>query len=186
MSNSVDPDETPHYEPSHLDLCYLQKPIIIACGSETVKVLHYTEVRMYREDIPLHFIYCFTTRTITRNLIHLVWVPGLYICTLSYIHGEGFSLKRRMKKKKKKKNNFKWILSEVTFDSNEHTHKTGNSKASIPLGHITKTYLYNFDPLKPHYYIEKLGFTGVYIIFLISAQKYRLWVLVRTASPRRF
>ena len=51
---------------------------------------------------------------------------------------------------------------------------------------ITKTYLYNIDPLKPHFYIVKLGFTGVYIIFLISAQKHRLWVLVRTASPRRF
>ena len=51
---------------------------------------------------------------------------------------------------------------------------------------ITKTCLYNFDPLKPHFYIVKLGFTGVYIIFLISAQKHRLWVLVRTASPRRF
>ena len=35
---------------------------------------------------------------------------------------------------------------------------------------ITKTYLYNFDPLKPHFYIVQLGFTGVYIIFLISAQ----------------
>ena len=35
---------------------------------------------------------------------------------------------------------------------------------------ITKTYLYNFDSLKPHFYIVKLGFTGVYIIFLISAQ----------------
>ena len=35
---------------------------------------------------------------------------------------------------------------------------------------ITKTYLYNFDPLKTHFYIVKLGFTGVYIIFLISAQ----------------
>ena len=32
--------------------------------------------------------------------------------------------------------------------------------------HITKTCLYNFDPLKPHFYIIKLGFTGVYIIFL--------------------
>ena len=31
---------------------------------------------------------------------------------------------------------------------------------------ITKTYLYNFDLLKPHFYIVKLGFTGVYIIFL--------------------
>ena len=38
------------------------------------------------------------------------------------------------------------------------------------LMHITKTRLYNFDPLKPHFYIVKLGFTGVYIIFLISAQ----------------
>ena len=35
---------------------------------------------------------------------------------------------------------------------------------------ITKTYLYNFDPLEPHFYIVKLGFTGVYVIFLISAQ----------------
>ena len=35
---------------------------------------------------------------------------------------------------------------------------------------ITKTRLYNFDPLKPHFYIVKLGFTGVCIIFLISAQ----------------
>ena len=35
---------------------------------------------------------------------------------------------------------------------------------------ITKTCLYNFDPLKPHIYKVKLGFTGVYIIFLISAQ----------------
>ena len=35
---------------------------------------------------------------------------------------------------------------------------------------ITKTRLYNFDPLKPHFYIVKLGFTGIYIICLISAQ----------------
>ena len=34
---------------------------------------------------------------------------------------------------------------------------------------IMKTCLYNFDPLKPHFYIVKLGFTGVYIIFHISA-----------------
>ena len=36
MSNSVDPNETAHNEPSHLDLRCLQKPIacIIACGSE--------------------------------------------------------------------------------------------------------------------------------------------------------
>ena len=38
MSNSVNPDETAHYEPSHLDLRCLQKPIIIASGSERVKI----------------------------------------------------------------------------------------------------------------------------------------------------
>ena len=35
---------------------------------------------------------------------------------------------------------------------------------------VMKTRLYNFDPLKHHFYTVKLGFTGVYIIFLISAQ----------------
>ena len=39
---------------------------------------------------------------------------------------------------------------------------------------ITKTYLHNYDPLKPQFYIVKLEFTGVYINFLISAQKHRL------------
>ena len=33
-----------------------------------------------------------------------------------------------------------------------------------------KTRLYKFDPLKPHFYIVKLGFTGIYIFFLISTQ----------------
>ena len=47
---------------------------------------------------------------------------------------------------------------------------------------ITKTCLY----IKCHFYIVKLGFTGVYIIFLNSAQKHRLWVLIRTASLRQF
>ena len=28
MSNSADPDETAHYEPSHLDLCCLQKSVL--------------------------------------------------------------------------------------------------------------------------------------------------------------
>ena len=51
---------------------------------------------------------------------------------------------------------------------------------------ITKICLYNVDSLKSHFYIVKLGFTGVYIIFLISSQKHRLCVLVRTVSPRQF
>ena len=45
---------------------------------------------------------------------------------------------------------------------------------------ITKTRLYNFDPLKPHFYIVKLGFTGVYIIFLISVHKRGEAVLTST------
>ena len=47
--------------------------------------------------------------------------------------------------------------------------------------YITEIRLYNFDPFKPHCYIVKLGFTGVFII-LISALKHRLLVLIRTAS----
>ena len=37
-------------------------------------------------------------------------------------------------------------------------------------------------PLEPHFYLEKLGFAGVYLFFLIFAPKHRLWLLVRTAS----
>ena len=37
---------------------------------------------------------------------------------------------------------------------------------------ITKTCLHNFDPLKPHFHIVKLGFTGIYIIFLICSKKW--------------
>ena len=47
-------------------------------------------------------------------------------------------------------------LKNCCFKGNQHS--------------ITKARLYNVDPLKPHFYIVKLGFTGVYIIFLISAQ----------------
>ena len=36
---------------------------------------------------------------------------------------------------------------------------------------ITGTCLYNVDSFKSHFYILKLELTGVYIIFLISAQK---------------
>ena len=36
---------------------------------------------------------------------------------------------------------------------------------------IMKTRLYNFDPLKTHFYIVNLGFTGVYIIFSYFAKK---------------
>ena len=47
----------------------------------------------------------------------------------------------------------------------ERQFRTGRAVVNI-----TKTRLYDIDPLKPHFYIVKLGFTGVYIIFLMSAQ----------------
>ena len=44
---------------------------------------------------------------------------------------------------------------------------------------ITKTCLYNTDPLTPHFYIVKLEFTGVYtsIIFLIFRKHIRIFNL---------
>ena len=44
-------------------------------------------------------------------------------------------------------------------------HDTTNRISSASLHHEN---IHNFDPLKPHFYIVKLGFTGVYIISLIS------------------
>ena len=43
------------------------------------------------------------------------------------------------------------------------------------------TCLCNVDPLTFHFYIAKVGFTGVYF-FLIFAPNHRLWVHVRTAA----
>ena len=64
------------------------------------------------------------------------------------------------------------MLSSKNKKNDVYTCKSQfyNSGVSGGGGSITKTYLYNFDPLKPHFYIVKLGFTGVYIIFLISVQ----------------
>ena len=60
------------------------------------------------------------------------------------------------------------------FNLFAETYLSGNIKDNIytiyRFEHITKTCLYNFDPLEPHFCIVKLGFTGVYIIFLVSAQ----------------
>ena len=51
------------------------------------------------------------------------------------------------------------------------------------MDNITKTCLYNINLLKPHFYMVKLGFTGVYIIFLISAQNINCGYSLE--SPRR-
>ena len=44
------------------------------------------------------------------------------------------------------------------------------SNKEIPVS-IAKTRLYNFDPIESHFYIVKLGFTGVHIIFLVFLKK---------------
>ena len=36
---------------------------------------------------------------------------------------------------------------------------------------ITKTCLYNFDPLKPYFYIVQLGFTGYTLFFLVLLER---------------
>ena len=54
MSNSVDPDETAHFEPSHLDLRCLQT----ACGSESVNSLPYLFYNMKK----FTFYWCIKTQ----------------------------------------------------------------------------------------------------------------------------
>ena len=70
----------------------------------------------------------------------------------------------------------KWHVRPVKTDQPGHP----SSLISVFAVRITKTCLYNFDPLKPHFYIVKLGFTGVYIIFLISAPSSRRFQRVPT------
>ena len=70
--------------------------------------------------------------------------------------------KKTKKKKTKKKKKKRFINSGLFIRI-----LTANT---ISLFRFTKTCLYNVDPLKPHFYIVKMGFTGVYIIFLIFAQ----------------
>ena len=50
---------------------------------------------------------------------------------------------------------------------------------------ISKTCLYNNDPLKPHFYIVKLWFPGLHIIFLISAKKKNIDWEYSLEPPRR-
>ena len=47
---------------------------------------------------------------------------------------------------------------------------------------ITETYLYNFDPLKPHFYIVKLGFTGVTLFFLFLLRNVDCWYSLKQIS----
>ena len=82
----------------------------------------------------------------------------------------------------------------ITCAHNENSNQSAHPHCLICLIcphkytlHPSRKHAYMIlTPLKPHFYTVKLGFTGVYVIFLISAQNHRLWELVRTASVRRF
>ena len=77
-------------------------------------------------------------------------------------------------------------LNFIQIEANNIKYFSYLSLETIVDFNTMKTSYITLTPLKPHFYIVKQGFTGVYIIFLISAQKHRLLVLVRTASTRRF
>ena len=69
----------------------------------------------------------------------------------------------------RRKSDDKVFFFSLFFFSSKNSHGDPDLSQD-PVGRITKTYLYNVDPRQPHLYIVQLGFTGVYIIFLISAQ----------------
>ena len=62
------------------------------------------------------------------------------------------------------------VLSSVNAGGHSYYYQYKCPDYTYAALQITKTRLYNFDALIPHFYIVKLGFTGVYIKFLISAQ----------------
>ena len=63
------------------------------------------------------------------------------------------------------------MADNTDSDQRQHSAVSDLDQQFANVFHIMKTCLYNFDPLQPQFYIVKLGFTGVYIIFLISVQK---------------
>ena len=91
--------------------------------------------------------------------------------------------KKQNKKKQKTKNNLFWKMFKASYgkccifcQANKCLWACSQCADSDHPGHsIMKTCLYIFDPFKPHFYIVKLGFTGVYIIFLIFAQNIDCW-----------
>ena len=78
MSNGVDPDKTAHYEPSHLDLRRLQKPIIIARGGERVRALLFlcrffndTRHPRHMEAARMHYAQMFVSLLKPRHVVHI-------------------------------------------------------------------------------------------------------------------
>ena len=71
------------------------------------------------------------------------------------------------------------------YHPNSSTPILSTSISSIPVSSTIPSQKHAYiilTLLKLQFYTVKLGFTEIYIIFLISAQKHRLWVLIRTTS----
>ena len=83
--------------------------------------------------------------------------------------------KKKNTKKKKKKKKKKKTKKKQQQQQQQKTTLTGPYFTNVNLlqrlnSNCAQTCLYNFDPLKPHFYVVKLGFTLIYIVFLIAAQ----------------
>ena len=58
-------------------------------------------------------------------------------------------------------------LQNATFDQGLHCSQSSSIVLDASASSITKIRLYNFDPLKPHFYIEKTGvLRGIHYFFL--------------------
>ena len=71
-------------------------------------------------------------------------------------------------------------------ESKKNTIKGTDTKRTIHKSSeqlIRKTYPCNIHPLKPHFYVEKLGYAGVHIFFLFLLQNIACGYLLE--PPRR-
>ena len=87
-------------------------------------------------------------------------------------------LKKRRKRKKRK---IKKGSGARLYERDYFQERRRNCNPILHVNNITKTYLYNFDPFKPHFYIKEWGLQGIHY-FSYFCSKRILWVLVRTAS----
>ena len=98
--------------------------------------------------------------------IFLHFIKGRHLLRLFVCFPAHQPLLKRGILKTKKKNKTK----KTTKKKNKKKKKKKKTKGAYSF--ITITCLYNFDSLKPHFYILKLGFIWVYINFLISVQMF--------------
>ena len=172
-------------EPSHLDLRCL------TLGLSTLRIHFFPSDSFFFSFIFYFFFFLFVFKADDKCRLKFGAEREGFTVIRSYISGilsraiyeaAGAVIQEEVRTKRKIPLCTLSIYYQVSFSLS--THHTHQEKAQSR--YIMKTRLYNFDPLKPHFYIVKLGFTGVYIIFVISVKKHRLWVFVRTASTRRF